>query len=101
MDEDIFDVCMCDLNALRRERRINKIENVQIHEVVPIEVWQEEGFDFITLRYRGSLLDYVIDEVSSNILEGSATNLDNFVEYWTWARQSGEGQWFLSAMEQA
>ncbi len=100
MDGDIFDVCMRDLDALRRERRINKIENVQVHEVVPIEIWQEEGFDFIALRYRASLLDYVIDEASSEILEGSATDLDNFVEYWTWTRRSGEGQWFLSAMEQ-
>ena len=101
MDGDIFDVCMRDLDALRRKRRINKIENVQVHEVVPIEIWQEEGFDFIALRYRASLLDYVIDEVSSEILEGSTTDLDNFVEYWTWTRRSGGGQWFLSAMEQS
>ncbi len=100
LDKDIFSECERDLDALRREGRVNKLENVDIRRIEIAESWQEEDFDFITVRYEASLLDYVISESTGEFVEGNPNTPVDFTEHWTWARKSGPGSWFLSAIGQ-
>jgi predicted lipid-binding transport protein (Tim44 family) len=100
MDKDIYEQCERDLSAMRQEGRVNKLENVEIRGLDIVESWQEEGFDFITVSYQTSLLDYVVSESTGSVLEGNPNSPVNFTEYWTWARRSGPGDWFLSAISQ-
>jgi len=101
VDGDLLAECQRDLDALRREGKINRLEGVEIRGPEIAEAWQEEGFDFITARYEASLLDYVVSEASGEILGGSRTEPVRFAELWTWARKTGRNPWFLSAIEQA
>lgn len=99
-DGDLLAEVERDLEALRRERRINRLDDIGIRRCEAVEVWQEEGFDFITVLYDASLIDYVVSEDSGEVLEGSRTHPVAFTEYWTWARRSGGGAWILSAISQ-
>ncbi len=101
LDKDIYEQCSGDIEALRRERRINRLDDIDIRRLEAVEAWQEEGFDFITVLYNASVLDYVVSETGGDVLEGSRTEPVVFTEHWTWARRTGSADWFLSAIEQA
>ena len=101
MDKEIYTEVERDIEGLRSEGKINKLDDVDIKGAEIVEVWNEEGYDFITVRYEASLCDYVVDERSGDIVEGSRTERVNFSEHWTWVRPEGPNQWFLSAIEQA
>jgi predicted lipid-binding transport protein (Tim44 family) len=100
VDRDIFEKCQGDLDGLRREGRINRLDDIRIRALGLVEAWQEEGFDFVTVRVEASLLDYVVAETSGEVVGGSRTEPVAFTETWTWARKSGKNPWFLSAIEQ-
>lgn len=99
-DSDLLAEVDRDLEALRKERRINRLEDIQLRRCEIVESWQEEGFDFITVLYDARLIDYVVSEDSGEVLEGSRSEKVAFTEYWTWARKSGGGAWTLSAISQ-
>ena len=101
MDKEIYAEVQRDVEGLRSEGKINKLDDVDVGKAEIVEAWNEEGFEFITVRYEASLCDYVVDERSGDIIEGSRTQRVNFAEHWTWARPEGPNAWFLSAIEQA
>jgi predicted lipid-binding transport protein (Tim44 family) len=86
----------CD--RLRAGRRINRLEDIVIHSVAMTRAWQEGALDFVTVRFRARLLDYVVDEASEELLEGSRSELVNFEECWTFVRPGGPNPWRLSAI---
>ncbi len=101
LDEDMRAEIERDLEGLRREGKVNRLDDVEIARAEVVEAWNEEGHDFITVRYEASLCDYVVREGSEEVLEGSRTERVRFSEHWTWARREGPNEWFLSAIEQA
>ena len=100
VDRDIYEKSQGDLDELKREGRINRLDDIQIRRLDLTEAWQEEGFDFVTVRIEASLLDYLVSETSGEVLGGSRTGPVTFAELWTWARKTGPNRWFLSAIEQ-
>jgi predicted lipid-binding transport protein (Tim44 family) len=64
------------------------------------EAWQEAGSDFITVRVFANLLDYNVDEITGQVVEGSKTDQVKFEEYWTFTRSVGNNPWQLSAINQ-
>jgi predicted lipid-binding transport protein (Tim44 family) len=89
-----------DLRRLVAARRVNRIEKVTIDAADVTEAWQEYGQDFVTLRFRATVLDYTIDEASGSIVEGSPTVPTQFEEFWTFSRAVGPHPWRLSAIQQ-
>ena len=88
------------LERLRQEAKINRLENIAIRAVEIIEAWQEVGQDYITARFSASLLDYTVDEATGRVVEGSRTEPVKFEEYWTFTRPVGPNPWRLSAIVQ-
>lgn len=84
----------------RSRGRINRIENVEVKAVEMAESWQEPGRDFVTVRVEASLLDYVVDERTGAIVEGSAIEPVTFAEYWTLTRAVWVKAWRLGAIQQ-
>ena len=101
MDDEIRAEVERDIEGLRRERKVNRLDGVEIERAEIVEAWSEEGYEFITVRYEASLCDYVVREGTEEVLEGSRTDRARFSERWTWVRSQGSGRWFLSAIEQA
>jgi len=86
---------------MRMERRVNRLENIAVRAREATEAWQENGQDFVTVHFLASLLDYTVEEVRNQGLEGSRTAPVKFEEYWTLTRPVGPNPWKLSALQQA
>ncbi len=90
-----------DIDTLKREKKINKLENIAVRSVEVEEAWQESGQDFITARIYANLLDYTTDDTTGAVISGSTTDPVKFEEYWTFNRAVGNNPWKLSAINQS
>lgn len=100
LTEEMFVSLQKQVEELRARGRINKLENVAVRGVEPVEIWQESGQDFITVRIRANLLDFTVDEATGRLISGSDREPVKFEEYWTFTRQVGPNSWKLSAITQ-
>ncbi len=89
------------IEEVRGKRQINRLENIAVRSVELTEAWQEQGLDYITVRFLANLLDYTVDEASGNVVSGSDSDPVKFEEFWTWVRPVGPNPWRLSAINQA
>ena len=101
LTEEMFGIVQDDVEKLRAEKKVNRLENIAVRSVDLVEAWQESGNDFITVRFYANLLDFVEDEKTGQILSGSKTEPVKFEEYWTFMRPVGNHPWKLSAIQQA
>ncbi|MCL4503968.1 MAG: Tim44 domain-containing protein [Deltaproteobacteria bacterium] len=99
--EEMFRILQNDVDQMKAEKKINRLENIAVRSVDITEAWQESGADYITARIYANLLDYNVDETSGQVIEGSKTDPVKFEEYWTFTRPVGNNPWQLSAIQQA
>lgn len=97
---EMYETLHKECERMRMERRVNRLENIAVRAIEVTEAWQESGQDFVTVHFLASLLDYTVDEVSNQGLEGSRTTPVKFEEYWTFMRPVGPNAWRLSAIQQ-
>jgi predicted lipid-binding transport protein (Tim44 family) len=100
MTDEIFRIFQADAEALKAQKKINRLENIAVRSVDITEAWQESGSDFVTVRVFANLLDYNVDEITGQVVEGSKTDPVKFEEYWTFTRAVGDNPWQLSAINQ-
>jgi predicted lipid-binding transport protein (Tim44 family) len=100
LTDEMRGIVQRDIDALLREKRINRLENIAVRSVEISEVWQESGKDFITAVIYANLLDYTTDDTTGAVLAGSKTEPIKFEEYWTFTRPVGNNPWKLSAINQ-
>jgi predicted lipid-binding transport protein (Tim44 family) len=97
---EMYGIMQSDVERMKQERKVNKLDNIAVRSVDITEAWQETGKDFITVRFYANLLDYTTDE-AGQVLSGSRTDPVKFEEYWTFTRPVGNNVWQLSAINQA
>src|SRR5574337_222231 len=90
-----------DVTRLKNERKINCLENIAVRSVELTEAWQEQGQDYVTVRFLANLHDYTVDEATAQLVSGSRTDPVKFEEYWTVTRPVGPNPWVLTAINQA
>jgi len=88
------------VRTMRKEGRINRLENIAVRSVELAEAWQEGGQDFVTVKFLANLLDYTVDEKTGRISGGSKDAPVRFEEYWTFTRPVGKQAWKLAAIQQ-
>jgi predicted lipid-binding transport protein (Tim44 family) len=98
--DEIFGIIQRDAEKLKAEKKINCLDNIAVRSVDLTEAWQEEGKDFVTVKFYANLLDYTTDETTGQIVSGSKTEPVKFEEYWTFVRPVGANSWQLSAIQQ-
>jgi len=101
LTDEMHRILQGDAEALKAQKKINRLENIAVRSVDITEAWQESGSDFITVRVYANLLDYNVDEITGQVVEGSKTDPVKFEEYWTFTRSVGNNPWQLSAINQA
>jgi predicted lipid-binding transport protein (Tim44 family) len=101
LTDEMFKVIGGDIEQLKLEKKINRLENIAVRSVDVVEAWQESGRDYITVRFYANLLDYTINETTGQVVSGSKTEPVKFEEYWTFTRPVGSNPWQLSAINQA
>jgi len=89
-----------DLQELKAQQRINRLENISIRSVDVGEAWSEGGSDQVGVRFTANLLDYTVQEGSQSVVEGSDSEPVKFNEDWTFSRPSGGGKWQLLGIQQ-
>jgi predicted lipid-binding transport protein (Tim44 family) len=89
-----------EFDGMKQAGRINRLENIAVRKVEPAEVWQESGKDYVTVLFTANLLDYTLDEVTEQVVEGDRMNPVKFEELWTFSRDIGSPNWQLSAIQQ-
>lgn len=97
---EMYSQLSADVMRLKNERKINRLENIAVRSIEPTEAWQERGQDYVTVRFLANLLDYTVDEGTSQVVDGSRTDPVKFEEYWTVTRQVGSNPWLLTAINQ-
>lgn len=100
LTDEMYGILEKDAEQLRRERKLNKLDNIAVRSVDITEDWQESGADFITVKFYANLLDYVVDEATGQVVSGSKTQPVKFEEYWTFTRRAGSREWQLSGITQ-
>jgi predicted lipid-binding transport protein (Tim44 family) len=98
---EMYETMQKDCDRMRAERRIDRMENIAVRAVDVTEAWQESGRDYLTVHFLASMLDYTIDERTTDVIKGSRTEPVKFEEYWTFVRPVGPNPWRLSAIQQA
>lgn len=101
LTDEMFGILQGEAEQLKTQKRINRLENIAVRSVDLVEIWQEAGRDFITVKLYANLLDYTTDEQTGQVVSGSRTEPVKFNEYWTFCRPVGDNPWKLSAINQA
>jgi len=101
MTSEMYSIIQGDAEDLKKKKQINRLDNIAVRKVELSEAWQEDGKDFITVRYTANLLDYTTDETTGAVVSGNKTEPVKFEEFWTFTRPVGNNPWQLSAINQA
>ena len=101
LTEEMFGYLQEDVEKMRRDGLINRLQNMAVREVNLTEAWQESGQDYLTVRIYATLLDYTVNEQTGEVVSGSKVEPVKFEEYWTFTRPVGNNPWQLSAINQA
>ena len=86
----------CD--RLRNARQLNRFDDIDIRAEIT-EAWQERDQDYVTSYIRGSMVDYMVDEVTDGLVNGSSVKPKDVEEFWTFTRPAGLNFWMLSAIQ--
>ena len=65
-----------------------------------VDAVQDQGEEYITVKFLANLLDYTVDDTTNNVVSGSTSDPVKFLEYWTWTRRVGERNWMLAGITQ-
>jgi predicted lipid-binding transport protein (Tim44 family) len=82
------------------ERCVDRLENLAVRSTEVTEAWEENGQDFVTVRFWPACWITRSRKGSKRMLEGSSTIPVKFEEYWTLTRPVGPYPWKLSAIQQ-
>jgi len=88
----------CD--ELRQARHTNRMARIDVRSAEVSEAWQETGQDFVTVYLAGEMLDWVVDDATGAVVEGSDRDPQPFEEYWTFVRPVGPNRFRLTAIQQ-
>ncbi|MGN7612816.1 Tim44 domain-containing protein [Magnetococcales bacterium HHB-1] len=79
----------------------NVVEKIDFEQVDVSEAWQENGEDFITVRFLVQMIDLTLD-LNGNLIEGDPDHPVAVEEYWTFTHPTGsqDPNWLLSAVQQ-
>jgi predicted lipid-binding transport protein (Tim44 family) len=101
LTEDLAAQLQAEVDQLKREGKLNRVENIAVRTCEMTEAWQESGQDFVTAYFYANCLDYDVKEPTGEVVRGSKMEPTKFEEFWTFTRPAGRGTWKLSAITQA
>jgi len=89
-----------DVNRYIANKQFNRLENIAVRQVDIVDAIQDQGEEYITVKFLASLLDYVVDEATGHTVSGSTSDPVKFLEYWTFTRKVGQRNWVLAGITQ-
>uniref|UniRef100_A0A7V4LCP8 Tim44-like domain-containing protein n=1 Tax=Desulfobacca acetoxidans TaxID=60893 RepID=A0A7V4LCP8_9BACT len=92
--EGLLDYLRMGLRIMALREELSRLEDLALEDITIISARSYEDQDFITLRFRGWVMDYVLDRVSGKLLAGSMAYPNIFLEVWELGRTRGR-PWML------
>jgi len=89
-----------DMHRYVTNKQFNRLENIAVRQIEIVDAVQDQGEEYITVKFLASLLDYVVDETNGQTVSGSTSDPVKFLEYWTFTRKVGERNWLLAGITQ-
>jgi predicted lipid-binding transport protein (Tim44 family) len=89
-----------DVDTYIANKQFNRLENIAVRQVEIVDAAQDQGEEYITIKFLASLLDYTTDETGNRLISGSSTDPVKFLEYWTFTRKIGNRNWILAGITQ-
>jgi predicted lipid-binding transport protein (Tim44 family) len=89
-----------DVNRYSVNKQFNRLENIAVRQIDIVDAIQDQGEEYITVKFLASLLDYVVDEATGQTVSGSTSDPVKFLEYWTFTRKVGQRNWLLAGITQ-
>lgn len=89
-----------DINNYIANKQINRLENIAMRQVEVVDAVQDQGEEYITVKFLASILDYTVDETNNQLISGNSTDPVKFLEYWTFTRKTGDRNWALTGITQ-
>ena len=96
---EMYTVLQAQCDRLQGAQQSNRLEQIQITRADVSEAWQENGRDYVTVCVGASMLDYIVDDATGGLVEGSRSVPRHVEEFWTFARPVGARAWQLSAIQ--
>lgn len=96
---EMYAALQAQCDRLRGARQSNRLEQIQITRADLTEAWQENGRDFVTVYMAASMVDYIVDDATGGVVEGSKSTPQNVREFWTFVRPVGPNPWQVSAVQ--
>ena len=93
--EGLLEYLQMGLKIMFLREESSYLEELTLEDITITSAGVNDGRDFITVRFRGRLLDYVLDKPSGKLLSGSMAYPSTFHEYWDLERLRGQGEWVL------
>ncbi len=81
-------------------KQFNHLENIAVRQLKIVDAVQDQGEEYITIKFLASLLDYDVNVTTGSVITGSSTDPVKFPEYWTFTRKVGERNWALAVITQ-
>jgi predicted lipid-binding transport protein (Tim44 family) len=100
VDSQTLDFLRLGLKVLLLREEISRLEDLQLKSLEVVEAGRDGDRQFITLRLKGQVLDYVLHRLNQQILSGSFTAPASLSEDWCFARLSEEKIWRLQRIEE-
>jgi predicted lipid-binding transport protein (Tim44 family) len=96
---EMYAVLQAQCDRLQGARQSNRLEQIQITRADISEAWQENGRDYMTICISASMLDYIVDDATGGLVEGSRSVPQHVEEFWSFVRPVGAHSWQLSAIQ--
>lgn len=96
----MFNTFQEDINRYIAQKQFNRLENIAVRQIDIVDAVQDQGEEYITVKFLASLLDYVVDETTGTTVSGSTSDPVKFLEYWTFTRKVGQRNWVLAGITQ-
>ncbi|MCX5816789.1 MAG: Tim44 domain-containing protein [Proteobacteria bacterium] len=89
-----------DINNYIANKQINRLENIAMRQVEIVDAVQDQGEEYITVKFLANILDYTVDDTNNQLISGNSTDPVKFLEYWTFTRKIGDRNWILAGITQ-
>jgi len=99
MTEEMFASLKVEEDRLAAEGNAHEIDNISVRSVELLDAWQEDGRDFIKVRYIPNFMNYGTEEKEEDQICGVMGEKIDHVKDWIFSRISGANPWYLSGIE--
>ncbi|KOR25739.1 Tim44-like domain-containing protein [Clostridium sp. L74] len=89
MSEDIYKLHNSKLAWMEIRNQRNVLKNIKLLNAKPVglEHYEDNSKDFIWFCIHGAMIDYTIDEITTQVVDGNTRNR-SFIEYWKFIKKN-------------